>query len=361
LIQLCIDEKASALLLSGDVFDRDWVDYNTGLFFVKELMRLREAETSVLVIRGNHDAKNVITKSLKLPPHVFEFPWEAASTQIVQGIAVHGQSFGEGSVPHDLSLKYPAPVSGCINIGMLHTSLDGRPGHDPYAPTRASVLQDKGYDYWALGHVHTREVIAQSPYIVYPGNLQGRHARETGAKGATVIEFDGAHRITGVRDVALDVLRWSVLDVVLTEGALLDDALASAQTAISQICALDPKRIQALRFRFRGAATDVQHLQKHEEKFAQELRSLAIQTGDVWVEKVLLEKNESAQAEPETEGAADGFRLYLRSADALKDAQGLLNDFRAELPLAVREELEGDELAAQACSHLLGELSVEGP
>ena len=82
----------------------------------------------------------------------------------------------------------------------IHTSVDGREGHDPYAPTRLDVLRSKGHDYWALGHVHEREVLCRNPWVVFPGNLQGRHARETGAKGATLVEVD---------DVLIGSRRWA--------------------------------------------------------------------------------------------------------------------------------------------------------
>src|SRR2546427_294312 len=83
-----------------------------------------------------------------------------------------------------------------LNVGLLHTSLNGREGHDDYAPCTAATLTNRGYDYWALGHVHRREVVSSDPYVVYSGNLQGRNARETGAKGATIVEVHEG-RVTG--------------------------------------------------------------------------------------------------------------------------------------------------------------------
>ena len=81
------------------------------------------------------------------------------------------------------------PTAGCFNIGLLHTCATGREGHDRYAPCTVDDLRAKGYDYWALGHVHTREILATATRpIVFPGNIQGRHIRETGPKGCLLVD-----------------------------------------------------------------------------------------------------------------------------------------------------------------------------
>ena len=139
------------------------------------------------------------------------------------GVAVHGQSFATRAVSEDLASRYPPPIAGALNVGLLHTALDGRPGHDPYAPTQLGVLTGKGYDYWALGHVHEREVLASDPWVVFPGNLQGRHARETGPKGATVIEVEDG-RVRAVEHRVLDVVRWSQIHVDAEDARSVDDA-----------------------------------------------------------------------------------------------------------------------------------------
>jgi len=90
---------------------------------------------------------------------------------------------------------------------MLHTCAAGREGHEPYAPCKVEDLQLKGYDYWALGHVHQREVLSDDPLIIFPGNTQGRNIRETGAKGCMLVAVDEKGRPTA--DFRpLDVIRW---------------------------------------------------------------------------------------------------------------------------------------------------------
>ncbi len=158
LVALCIEEEAAFLLLAGDVFDGGWKDFSTGLFFATQMTRLREAGIPVVIVRGNHDAASSITKNLtlRLPDNVHELSSKKAETFELAdaGVCVHGQSFAKQATTDDLAARYPDAVRGAFNIGLLHTCLDGREGHDRYAPTSLETMRAKGYDYWALGHVH---------------------------------------------------------------------------------------------------------------------------------------------------------------------------------------------------------------
>lgn len=49
LVQLCLAEDAKLLLLAGDLYDGDWRDYSTGLFFAAQMARLREVGTLSLI------------------------------------------------------------------------------------------------------------------------------------------------------------------------------------------------------------------------------------------------------------------------------------------------------------------------
>ncbi|MBU2642487.1 MAG: DNA repair exonuclease [Gammaproteobacteria bacterium] len=231
-VDLAIDRAADCVLIAGDIFDGDWPDFNTGLYFAAQLRRLAEAEIRVFLSYGNHDAVSKLTKSVPLPKNVFSFPADHPATEVIEslGVAIHGQSFASEAVTADLSAAYPAPLGGLLNIGVLHTALSGREGHQPYAPTTADRLADKGYDYWALGHVHTREIVREAPWIVFPGNTQGRHARELGAKGCMVVEAEPGIGIHSVEFVATDVARWHhfVFDIA---GLASEDALHAAVQA----------------------------------------------------------------------------------------------------------------------------------
>src|SRR5262249_2100930 len=158
--------------------------------------------------------------------HITLFPHEQSGQLVLEehGVAVHGRSFATRAVTHDLSRNYPKVVPGLFNIGLLHTSLTGRPGHENYAPTTPDALIAREYDYWALGHVHVREIVHEDPWVVFPGNLQGRQIRESGPKGATLVTVSGG-RVARVEHRTLDAFRWCSLEVPATGDRDLDSAL----------------------------------------------------------------------------------------------------------------------------------------
>jgi DNA repair exonuclease SbcCD nuclease subunit len=285
LVDLCEKEQATALLLAGDVFDGEWKDFSTGLYFVKELERLRPMP--VFLVRGNHDSMSEVTRQLRLPPHVHEFSEDTAETKIHGELAVHGLSFPRRAVTESLVPRYPAPVSGCFNVGLLHTSCDGRVAHAPYAPCRVDELVQKGYDYWALGHVHAHEVLHERPWIVFPGNTQGRHIKETGAKGCVVVHVEG--REVRLRHVALDVVRWKLVEIALLPDDDVEALYARARAGFEAARAGADGRLAAVRLVVTGACRAHEDVVTDRQHVESELRALTFEWRDeVWLEECRL-------------------------------------------------------------------------
>ena len=219
LVALCEEQRADALVLAGDLYNGTWHDYATGRFFTEQMRRLADSGVRVFLASGNHDAESQITRSLTLPPNVHVFAVDAAETVRVDdlGLAVHGQGYRTKAVSANLAAAYPARERGLVNIGVLHAAVEGSEGeHARYAPCSVADLVALGYEYTALGHIHVRQVLAGGAHpVAYAGNLQGRHPRETGAKGAWVVDLEpeGEARMTFH---ALDVARWEALDVDVT-------------------------------------------------------------------------------------------------------------------------------------------------
>ena len=223
LVDLALDEQVDFLLIAGDLYDRDWQDFHTGLFVREQMVRLGRAGIAVFIVQGNHDARGVITRQIPWPDNVTVFSSRSAETVRLEslGVAIHGHSFPDREVPEDLVPGFPPAVPGYFNIGLLHTSLTGIGGHDTYAPTTLDNLKSKGYDYWALGHIHVRQVVCERPRVVFPGNLQGRHARETGSKGCELVSVEGGCMTT--RFMPLAVVRWHQIDIDLQPVKTLDE------------------------------------------------------------------------------------------------------------------------------------------
>ncbi len=364
LVKLAIDERVAFVLIAGDVYDGDWRDYNTGLFFLRQMTRLRDAGIPVFFIRGNHDAASQITKELSLPDNVREFSTRKPTTITMDdlGVAIHGQSFPSRSVTEDLSAGYPLPLKGLINIGLLHTSADGREGHEDYAPCTVTGLLSKHYDYWALGHVHQHEVISQDPWIVFSGNIQGRHARETGVKGCTLVTaMDG--RVSLVEHRPLDVVRWEVCPVDASQASDTGEVLERVRQALLSKSDNAEGRLLATRIVVSGACGAHSALSHQYERFAAECRAMAndIGTSQVWVEKVRLltcaETTMDRLAE-RSDPLTDLLRFirYLKADDAeLDQLLAGFKDLKQKLPIEAISGPDAMDLDQQTCSRLLDE------
>lgn len=287
LIALAIAEEVHFLLIVGDIYDGDWRDYNTGLFFTSRMGQLERAGIQVFMVSGNHDATSQITKAMPLPANVTLFPARQSTTVLIPEIstALHGQSYANRAILDNLSLGYPAPHPGYCNIGLLHTSLTGRQGHEPYAPCTLADLQSKGYDYWALGHVHQREIVSQDPWIVFPGNLQGRTIRETGRKGASLVEVQDG-RIVKVSERPIDVLRWANCFVNIADCHHAEAIYEQVRTSLAKEMDLAEGRPLVLRLHLQGSSSLHADLIARQLAWTEELRGIAASSGGVWLEKV---------------------------------------------------------------------------
>lgn len=292
LTDFAIQEKARFILICGDIYDGDWKDYNTGLFLAKEMARLRSAGIEAFIVSGNHDAESQITKNLKMPENVHRFSTKRPETILIKdiGIAIHGQGFSKRAVMENLSLEYPSAIKGCFNIGMLHTSMNGREGHEPYAPCSKEDLITKGYDYWALGHVHKREVVHQDPWVIFPGNIQGRHIKETGGKGCTLVSVEDGGSVS-IEHHDLDVIRWETCPIDASGADTSEDITERARAGIKSRIDDSSGRFLAFRLLIGGSCKAHDDISVNPEKLRMDIRAMAADEGNggVWIEKIKID------------------------------------------------------------------------
>ena len=344
LVDKALAERVDFLLLAGDIYDRDWQDFHTGLFFRGQMVRLERAGIRCFIVQGNHDAQGVISRQLTLPSNVTVFSSRAAQTVKLDdlSVAIHGRSFPEREVNEDLVPSYPPPVSGYFNIGLLHTSLTGRAGHDTYAPTDLPTLVAKGYDYWALGHVHAREVLNERPRIVFCGNLQGRHAKETGVKGCELVTVE-AGRIEA-EFIALDVVRWSQLSVPLDGVDRLESLNEAFARALEPVLDGTTDRLHAVRVTLTGS-TELHRLEAAQPgTLAAAMHAAAqdIGTAEIWIEQVRLDLStplDRARAAQRQDAVGELVRLVDTIAgddqELMRRAQVELGDLLGAMPAEV--------------------------
>ncbi len=290
LVQLAINEPVDFVVIAGDLYDGDWRDYSTGLFFRNHMARLKASGISVYLIAGNHDAASVISKKLSLPDNVHVFSTRAPESFAVPDlpVVIHGRGFPNRAVPENLAAEYPVAVPGTFNVGLLHTSLTGRPGHDTYAPCSEQDLVSKGYDYWALGHVHQPEVISEEPWIVFAGNCQGRHARETGPRGCRLVTVNDSRKVESVEWRTLDVVRWQDARVDLNGLEKEAEALQAIRKTLANAIATAEQRLLAARVTLAGSSQLHGSLHREAERWRAEILAIAQDFGEdcVWIEQV---------------------------------------------------------------------------
>ena len=317
LVDEALDAQVDFMVIAGDLYDGNWKDFNTGHFFVREMGRLNQASIPVYLLYGNHDAESEMTKRLTFPPNVHVFDARKPVTHRIDAlrVALHGRSFKEAATLENLAVDYPDAVPGWLNIGVLHTALEGDAAHARYAPCSLAELVAKGYDYWALGHVHEHAVLRREPWVVFPGNLQGRHIRETGPRGAVLVTADETG-IVAVERLIVDVMRWERVDVDATPAADLDAVVALVGRAFDALLAgaVDTKPV-SVRVTLTGRSAAHGELFGREAQLREEVLAQAVVRGGdrLWVEKLRVETTPALGPE----------RIRER-ADAIADLQTLL-------------------------------------
>lgn len=339
LVARALEEEVDFVVIAGDIYDGEWKDNTIGLFFNREIAHLDRAGIPVFLLRGNHDADSVVTRSITLPVSVHEFSTRKPATFRLDAlqVALHGQGFPDRTVSDNIALTYPAPVPGWFNIGVLHTSLTGRPPHAVYAPCSTDDLASRGYDYWALGHVHDFEIVSREPAIVFPGNIQGRSIRETGPKGGVVVQVEDG-RVASIDRLLVDEARWESATMDVTGLASTADIPARVQAALAGIVGAADGRLLALRLTLTGATDLRREMIASRARLADEVQAACHRLhADIWLEK--LELRLSPPAASLSPSMADtGLDLeaildaVLAGPDAAEEADRILSEITARLP-----------------------------
>jgi hypothetical protein len=371
LVELAIREQAAFVVISGDVYDADWKDYSTGLFFRGQMARLCEKQIPVYLLFGNHDAASVISKKLTLPDNVHVFSTRSPESKELPdlNVVLHGRGFPNRAILENFAVDYPAALPGKLNIGLLHTSLNGRPGHDTYAPCSVDDLRGKNYSYWALGHIHQPEVVCEDPWVVYAGNSQGRHINESGPRGCWLVTINDLE-VESVEFRELDSVRWASLNIDLSGVSAEPEALRVAETALTEAVKAADGRLVACRVVVSGATSLHGSLHREQDRWRAELLGKAQDHGEavVWVEKIVFRTTPIYDV-AELGKRDDLTRVVLESFTRDHSALELPDDVKemmSLLPPEVRIELEEEwaeslgTVMADVRSIILDGLSTRG-
>lgn len=338
-----VREGADFIVLAGDLYDAADRSLRAQLRLQRLLTELTEREgIGVFAVHGNHDPLNGRQAGLDWPPGVRVFGTDAVECAEARrrdgtlAAHVYGISYGASAVTDNLALRYAKREGAPFHLALLHANVDGDPGHDNYAPCRLSDLTAAGFDYWALGHVHDRRTLHAYPHVVYPGNIQGRSMRETGPKGAYVVNVSATGEVKmSFRDTA-DVL-WREIAVSIagaTREQELKDRLLAAAEAVRGEAGGRPVVLR-LRLEGRGEMHDALLRDALADEWLDELREW-IGSPDssedwVWPESIVLGSAATASTDLELLAGEEGFvgelvRLGTRAAADPEAGRALLDD-----------------------------------
>lgn len=373
IVDLCLDEQIDALLLAGDLYDGEQTSMKTARFLMAQIRRLHEAGIGVFIIRGNHDALSRITRELTFPDSVKVFGGRAET--VVTGrvrsdipVAIHGLSFTQPHAPGSLIGKYKSPVAGAVNIGILHTSLAGTPGHDLYAPCSIADLQATGFDYWALGHIHKRSVVDGRCRIVMPGMPQGRDINESGPKSVSLVTV-GDDRSIRIEERVTSLAQFERISADVTGIAEWPLLLRTLGRVMER--ARDGVTAEHLvaRLRLTGTTPLVWRIRRDPDLLKAEADERAAAIGALWIEKLEIDCRapgpvSGAAAETGTDHPVIELRRLIEEevlrSDAFREETGAIaEELRAQLPPECRNLLGTDEDAFRAAVAALAREGAE--
>jgi DNA repair protein SbcD/Mre11 len=366
IVQVAIDNKVHGVLIAGDIYDGADKSLKAQLRFRSELQRLSDAGIQSFIVSGNHDPLDSWAASIEWPELVNFFEGDKVYNYplIVEGETVadiYGISFPKRDVTDNLALQFKRKNKDILSIAILHTNIGENTGHKSYAPATTEDLKSRKFDYWALGHVHTRQILNErDPAILYPGNSQARSPREPGSKGCSLVtlEQDGACEI---KHIPTDVVRYqsSVLDV---SGIKTLDEIIDAVKNECDIIANDMEdRHSIVRLKLRGRCAVNQELRKG-DNLSDIIESIRDHYSDqeqiIWLEKIDLDTagiydvatlaagndfiadiiSLYGELDNDEEGALEGIREALKPLTDSWSGSKHLDDFSDEEIIALANE-----------------------
>lgn len=238
IVDLAISENVDLVLIAGDTFDSAHPSPRSQLFFAKQIKKLTDQKIQVVMIFGNHDHMDQ-NDLLVTPSPYFKLlgnkeQVETASFKTRDGFAyqIVGFSYLHNHIEEDMIQHFPAK-SEFYTFGLMHAQEKAANGN-VYAPFNLSELQELNYNYFALGHIHARRILSHQPLIVYPGNIQGRHVNELGAKGCYLGEIDESTKETKIVFHETSPIVWKAVNIKIT-STLSRNALRNKLLEVGEI------------------------------------------------------------------------------------------------------------------------------
>lgn len=366
IIDLCLEEQVDALVLAGDLYDGDQTSMKTARFLAEQLHRLHVADIRAFIIRGNHDALSKITAELVMPDSVKVFGGHAEAVTVDRGpghfaVAIHGLSFAKPHAPQSLLRHYALPIPDAVNIGIMHTSLGGSEKHDLYAPCSVADLQQSGFRYWALGHIHKRTIVEDaSSVIVMPGMPQGRDINEDGPKSVSLVTVNDDRSVI-VEERNTSIAQFERLLIDVSGASDWKELISQVSTRLEHLRSTVAADHLVARIQLEGINPLAWRIRRDLDLIRTEMETRGAMIGNVWIDKVQtscaergdIERSAGALAELKSIIADD----VLRSPAYQQQLVSIAEELRGQLPAELRDIFGTDEGAFRS---VLGNYGRDG-
>jgi DNA repair exonuclease SbcCD nuclease subunit len=345
IIELCLQERVDALMVAGDVFDSADRSLRAQIKFAEGLNTLHQAAIQSFICHGNHDPLDGWEAQIDMPPSCHRFGAAVQRVPVFKDepdkVVVHGVSYPQRDIRHNLIPEFGRVTAGPFHIALLHANVGNNANHDAYAPCSLGDLEQTHIDYWALGHVHSRQILRHAtPTVVYPGNPQGRHPNETGERGVYLVEVSDSREVK-VDFRPVDVVRWETVSVNISNLQSDQELLNAIDAKLTALQANADGRALFVRLSLCGRGDLHTHLTR--PHFSSDLLDVLNtqwrrQSPQLWCERLEISTTSTFDREHRRYGV----------------------DFIADL-LKLSETAQQDAPIIADLRHLLNELYVEGP
>ncbi|KAB7664130.1 metallophosphoesterase family protein [Bacillus sp. B1-b2] len=235
IVDTAINKKVDFMIIAGDIYDGEDRSIRAQIRFRDEMLRLKETNIQVYLIHGNHDHLNGNWVHIKLPENVHVFPSKVSVKKYIKEnitVNLYGFSYEKRYIRDRRIDQYHKLEDGNFHIGLLHGNLEGDVEHSAYAPFTIQDLLSKKMDYWALGHIHKRKILKDNPPIIYPGNIQGRHKKESEIKGSYYVELRESD--SQIEFIPSSEIVWKYLLIDAKHVSNFDELYSTCQKTIAE-------------------------------------------------------------------------------------------------------------------------------
>lgn len=366
LVNHAIEKQVDFVLLAGDIYDSDDRSVKAQAFLKKEMERLNQAEIPVFICHGNHDYIENSGLHLKMPENVelfnqaVETKW--LTTKVGERVAISSFSYNSRWITKRMIAEYPKKYeSADFHIGMLHGFSEGlETAHGHYAPFTVNELKNKGYDYWALGHIHTRQVLETQPPILYAGNTQGRSSKEMGIKGCELVNLTLSD--ASIETLETQVIQWETLEISLANLSKLDEVYREIQERIEEKTASQKNYLLAIDLVDTNDLLPIVRKKVSQGELLEALQQISSKEPFIWVNQIKLQKRTTETANEKMfimEEWLHGIEELSKESQFNQSTNALFDFARIEDLLESRDSAYRTRIMKQSLTEISTELANE--